>query len=309
MKIRFFFQMILCLVRLARAEDRISVDTVGTITATAGYSISDNSHSPTAVTTSLLQTSSSTDFLVAGRDSSKDESSSSGSSDETYTAPVPELRHNSQSLALRSRQARGKANGNAQWHHDRGSVEDKDVAAEMTPFPYTDHRINEQLYNVKPQTFSTDHQSSSSGAKSGESVEKSVPYGKKMQKNGGGFDDEQDDRRPVFDNWSEEVHGERPSRSRKKNKSQLDAATSQEKRRPQMNAIAAANNVAENDKDGWREVSPNMEIATGYSATVQHLHESSQEASGSSGTFITINSLLSNFFNSICKRHLTVMFR
>jgi len=264
------------------------VDTVGTITATAGYSISDN-HSPTVTS---LQTSSSAEFAAVDHDSAKDESSLS---DETYTRS-PGLRLNSQSLALRSRQARGKANNNNnnnnnnnQWQHDGGSVEEKDVA-EITTFPFTEHRMNEHLYNVKPQTFAADHQSSSSSssqlsdAKSGESVEKSVPsitYGKKMQENDGRGGDG-DDRRPVYSDWSVEegrvkYDGEKPSRSRKKNRHQPEAV--QEKRKPQVNKIASSGE----NKDGWQEVSPNMEIATGYSATVQH-HDSSQEMSGSSGT-------------------------
>jgi len=192
------------------------------------------------------------------------------------------LRFNSQSLALRTRQARGKANNN-QWQHDGGSGEEKD-----------DIRSNEQLYSVKPQTFNVvdHHQLSSSqlpDTKSGEKSGSSITYGKKIQETddhgdggGSGGDDKDDDRRPVFNDWSEEVRvkfdGEKLSRSRKKNKYQTEGV--QEKRKPQINKIT---NSGEN-KDGWQEVSPNMEIATGYSATVQD-HDSSQESFGSSGMF------------------------
>lgn len=128
--------------------------------------------------------------------------------------------------------------------------------------------MNEQLYSVKPQTF--DNQASKiTDNKSNESIEKSSPsitYGKKMQKN------EDHDDRPVFKNWSEEVHmkfdNDKSIRSRKKNKHQ------------QVNKLTISNN---DNKDGWQEVSPNMEIATGFSTTVQD-HDSSQESSGSSGT-------------------------
>lgn len=246
--------MILCLVQFTLSEDRISVDTVGTITATAGYSIADNNHSPTA--TSL---SSNLDFTSDHHDLSKDSSSSS----EKYTQSSG-LR-NSQSLALRTRQARGKPN---QWQHS-GSIEDKDV--EITTFPFNDHRVNEQIYNVKPQTF--DGSSSQlTDVKSNESGEKLVPaitYGKKMQINDG-----DDDRPAIFNNWSEEVHAkfdDKPVKSRKN--------VGQEKRKQQINKI-----TSEENKDGWQEVSPNMEIATGFSATVQN-HDSSQETSSSSGGF------------------------
>lgn len=242
-------------------EDRISVDTagaIGTITATAGYSISEN-HSPTA--SSLT---SNIDFLN-DHDSSKDTSLSS----ETYTpTPTPSFR-NSQNLALRSRQARGKTN---QWQQQSGSIEEKD----HTSFPLTDHRANEQLYSVKPQTFD-DQSPQTTDSKSNESVEKSVPsitYGKKMQKNDGSED------RPVFNDWSEEVHmkfdNDKHNRSRKKNKNQ---ESGQENRKPQVNKILNSNN---DNKDGWQEVSPNMEMATGFSTTVQE-HSSSKESSGSSG--------------------------
>lgn len=252
----YYLQVILCLVQFTLSEDRISVDTVGTITATAGYSIVDNNHSPTV--TSL---SSNLDF-TSDHDSSKDSSSSS----EAYT-PASGLR-NSQSLALRTRQARGKPN---QWQHS-GSVEDKDV--EITTFPLNDHRVNDQLYSVKPQTF--DGSSSQlADVRSNESGEKLVPaitYGKKMQINDG-----DDDRPAIFNNWSEEVHSkfenDKPIKSRKK-------SAGQEKRKTQINKIMSGGD----NKDGWQEVSPNMEIATGFSATVQD-HDSSQETSSSSGGF------------------------
>lgn len=238
------------------------MDTVGTLTATAGYLITEN-HSPT-----VSSLTSNIDFS-SDQDPSKDISLSS----ETYTPSPASGFRNSQNLALRSRQARGKPN---QWQQQSGSVEEK----EHTSFPLTDHRSNEQLYSVKPQTF--DNQSpQSTDSKSNESVEKSVPsitYGKKMQKN-----DDTDDR-PVFNDWSEEVHmkfdNDKLNRSRKKNKNQ---DSGQEKKKPQVNKILSSNN---DNKDGWQEVSPNMEIATGYSTTVQE-HDSSQESSGSSGMLNT----------------------
>jgi len=231
------------------------VDTVGTITATAGYSIADN-HSPT-----IKSHTSSIEFS-GDHDSFKDTSSSS----EAYTSLTPGLR-SSQSLSLRSRQARGKPQSQT-W-----SAEEKDLG--NPSFSLTDHRMNEQLYNVKPQTF--DNQSPQlSDVKSNESVEKSVPsitYGKKMHKNDGHDD------RPVFNDWSEEVHmafdNNKPIRSRRKNKHQLDSE--QEKRKTQNKKLAESNN-----KDGWQELSPNMEIATGIITSVQE-HDSSQESSGSSG--------------------------
>ncbi|KAF0763043.1 basic-leucine zipper transcription factor A-like [Aphis craccivora] len=249
--------VIFCLVQLTLSEDRISVDTVGTITATAGYSIADN-HSPT-----IKSHTSSIEFS-GDHDSFKDTSSSS----EAYTSLTPGLR-SSQSLSLRSRQARGKPQSQT-W-----SAEEKDLG--NPSFSLTDHRMNEQLYNVKPQTF--DNQSPQlSDVKSNESVEKSVPsitYGKKMHKNDGHDD------RPVFNDWSEEVHmafdNNKPIRSRRKNKHQLDSE--QEKRKTQNKKLAESNN-----KDGWQELSPNMEIATGIITSVQE-HDSSQESSGSSELF------------------------
>lgn len=173
-------------------------------------------------------------------------------------------------MALRSRQARGKP---SQWKQS-SSAEEKDTG--VVTFPLNEHHVNEQLYSVKPQTF--DNQQATDN-KSNESVEKTVPsitYGKKMEKDG-----EHDDR-PVFNNWSEEVHmkfgNDKPIRSRKKNKYQEDS--SQEKRKSQNNKLTSGDS---DNKDGWQEVSPNMEIATGFSTTVQE-HDSSLESSGSSGT-------------------------
>lgn len=235
---------------------------MGSITATAGYSVSDN-HSPT-----VSSLTSNLDF-GSDHDSSKDASSSS----EAYTSS-PVIR-NTQSLALRSRQARGKP---SQWKQS-GSVEEKDTG--IVTFPLNEHRVNEQLYSVKPQTF--DNQQVTDN-KSNESNEQSVPsitYGKKMHKN-----NEHDDR-PVFNNWSEEVHmkfnNDKPIRPRKKNKHQEDS--SQEKRKPQTNKLT---NTDSDNKDGWQEVSPNMEIATGFSTTVQE-NDSSLESSVSSGTSTNIN--------------------
>lgn len=249
--------MILCLAQFALSEDRISVDTVGAITATAGYSVSDGHSSSTAVSLTSPTIDLSTD-----RTFSKDVSTSS----EAYSS-TPGIR-NSQSLALRSRQARGKP---SQWQQN-GSEEGKDLG--ITMYPLMDHRANEQLYNVKPQTFdnpSTDN-------KREESVENSAPsitYGKKMLKTDGHDD------RPVFTDWSQETglkfDNDKPIRSRKKNKHQQDS--SQEKRKPQFKKT---NTGSVDNKDGWQEVSPNMEIATGFSTTVQE-HVSSQESSGSSG--------------------------
>ncbi|XP_025202041.1 TPR-containing protein DDB_G0280363-like [Melanaphis sacchari] len=254
--------VIFCLVQLTLSEDRISVDTVGTITATAGYSIADN-HSPT-----IKSLTSSIEFS-GDHDSSKETSSSS----EAYTSLSPGVR-SSQSLSLRSRQARGKSSSQM-W-----SAEEKDH--DNPSFSLTDHRMNEQLYNVKPQTF--DNQSpQSSDVKSNESVEKSVPsitYGKKMHKN-----DEHDDR-PVFNDWSQEVHmafdNNKSIRSRRKNKHQLD--TEQEKRKTQNKKLTEDSS---NNKDGWQELSPNMEIATGIITSVQE-HDSSRESSGSSELFKAI---------------------
>lgn len=234
------------------------MDTVGTITATAGYSISDGPSPSAASLTSSIE-------FPSDHDSSKESSASS----EAYT-PTPGLR-NSQSLALRSRQARGKS---SQWQQSV-SGEEKDLG--VTMYPLIDHRSNEQLYSVKPQTF--ENQSPQlSDIKRDESAEKSVPsitYGKKMLKNDGHDD------RPVFSDWSEEVRvkfdNEKPIRSRKKNKHQQDGT--QEKRKSQFKKPATINN---DNKDGWQEVSPNLEIATGYSTTVPE-NDSSQETSGSSG--------------------------
>lgn len=238
-------------------EDRISVETVGTITATAGYSIAD-SNSPT-----IKSLTSSIEFS-GDHDSTKDTSASS----EVYSSLTPGLR-GPQSLSLRSRQARGKPPGQTSW-----SAEEKD----LTSYPLTDHRTNEQLYSVKPQTF--DGQSSQlTDVKSNESVEKTVPsitYGKKMHINDGHDD------RPVFNNWSEEVHmsfdNSKPNRSRRKNKLQLDSE--QEKRKTQ-NKKLTGDSINDN-KDGWQELSPNLEMATGIITSVQE-HDSSQESSGSSG--------------------------
>jgi len=233
------------------------VDTVGTITATAGYSIADN-HSPT-----IKSLTSSIEFS-GDRDSSKDMSSSS----EAYTSLTPGLR-SSQSLSSRSRQARGKPPSQT-W-----STEEKDIGIQS--FPLADHRANEQLYSVKPQTF--ENQSPQlSDMKSNESVEKSVSsitYGKKMHKNDGHDD------RPVFNDWSEEVHmafdNNKPIRSRRKNKHQLDIEN--EKRKTQNKKLM---DDSSDNKDGWQELSPNMEIATGIITSVQE-NDSSQESSGSSG--------------------------
>lgn len=233
------------------------MDTVGTITATAGYSITDN-HSPTASSlTSSIE-------FTGDHDTSKDLSSSV----ENYTPSAGP--RSTQSLGLRNRQARGKPN---QWQSSR-SVEEKDSG--IATFPLTDHDVSEQLYNVKPQTF--DIQSSqSTDIKSDESVEKTITYGKKMQKNDGHDD------RPVFTDWSEEVHmkfdNDKPLRSRRKNKNQQDNGQ-QEKRKQQMKKFTSGNT---DNKDGWQELTPNMEMATGIITTVQD-HDSSQETSGSSGT-------------------------
>lgn len=252
--------VILCLVQFTLSEDRISVDTVGTITATAGYSITDN-HSPT-----IKSLTSSIEFS-GDHDSSKDTSSSS----EAYTSLTPGLR-SSQSLSLRSRQARGKSSSQT-W-----STEEKDIG--IPSFSLTDHRVNEQLYSVKPQTF--ENQSPQlSDIKSNESVEKSavpsITYGKKMNKNDGHDD------RPVFNDWSEEVHmsfdNNKPTRSRRKNKHQQDSE--QEKRKTQNKKLTGDNS---DNKDGWQELSPNMEMATGIITSVQE-HDSSQELSGSSELF------------------------
>lgn len=237
------------------SEDRISVDTVGTITATAGYSITDT-HSPSA--TSL---SSSIEF-TGDHDSSKETSSSS----ESFT--LSPGHRNSQSLAQRSRQARGKPN---QWQQS-GSIEDKDLG--IASFPSTDHRANEQLYSVKPQTFNNPLPQLTD-SKSNESDEKSVPsitYGKKMLKNDGHDD------RPVFNDWSEEIRmkfDEKPIKSRRRNKPQQD-----EKRKQQAKKLTSSSSE---NKDGWHEVSPNMEIATGIMTSVQEHESSSQETSASSG--------------------------
>lgn len=230
------------------------MDTVGTITATAGYSIADN-HSPT-----IKSLTSSIEFS-GDHDSSKESSSSS----ESYSSLTPSLR-SSQSLSLRSRQARGKSPSQS-W-----SAEEKDLG--NPSFSLTDHRLNEQLYSVKPQTF--ENQSPQlSDVKSNESVEKSsITYGKKMHKNDGHDD------RPVFNDWSEEVHmafDNKSIRSRRKNKHQLDSE--QEKRKTQNKKLTEDGS---NNKDGWQELSPNMEIATGIITSVQE-HDTSQESSGSSG--------------------------
>ncbi|XP_026817322.1 basic-leucine zipper transcription factor A-like [Rhopalosiphum maidis] len=248
--------VIFCLVQLTLSEDRISVDTVGTITATAGYSIADN-HSPT-----IKSLTSSIEFS-GDHDSSKESSSSS----ESYSSLTPSLR-SSQSLSLRSRQARGKSPSQS-W-----SAEEKDLG--NPSFSLTDHRLNEQLYSVKPQTF--ENQSPQlSDVKSNESVEKSsITYGKKMHKNDGHDD------RPVFNDWSEEVHmafDNKSIRSRRKNKHQLDSE--QEKRKTQNKKLTENGS---NIKDGWQELSPNMEIATGIITSVQE-HDTSQESSGSSELF------------------------
>lgn len=232
------------------------MDTVGTITATAGYSITD-SHSPTASSlTSSIE-------FPGDHDTSKDSSSSV----ETYTPGVGP--RSTQSLGLRTRQARGKPN---QWQSS-GSVEEKDSG--IATFPLTDHHVNEQLYSVKPQTF--DIQSSqSTDIKSDESVEKTITYGKKMQKNDGHDD------RPAFTDWSEEIRvkfdNDKPNRSRRKNKNQQDSG--QDKRKQQTKKLTTGNT---DNKDGWQELTPNMEMATGIITTVQD-HDSSQETSGSSGT-------------------------
>lgn len=249
----------MCLVQFTLSEDRISVDTVGTITATAGYSIADN------ISPSIKSLTSSIEFS-GDHDSSKDTSSSS----EGYTSLTPGHR-NSQSLSLRSRQARGKSPSQP-WNS-----EEKDIG--IPSFSLTDNRANEQLYSVKPQTF--DSQSPQlSDMKSNESVEKSaavpsITYGKKMHKNDGHDD------RPVFNDWSEEVHmsfdNNKPIKSRRKNKHQLDSE--QEKRKTQNKKLTGDNS---NNKDGWHELSPNMEIATGIITSLQE-HDSSQESSGSSG--------------------------
>jgi hypothetical protein len=233
------------------------VDTVGTITATAGYSITDN-HSPTASSlTSSIE-------FPGDHDTSKDSSSSV----ETYS-PGADSR-STQSLGLRNRQARGKP---SQWQSS-GSVEEKDPG--IATFPLTDHHVSEQLYNVKPQTF--DIQSSqSTDIKSDESVEKTIAYNKKMQKNDGHDD------RPVFTDWSEEIRmkfdNDKPIRSRRKNKNQQDSVQ-QEKRKQQMKKLTSGNT---DKKDGWQELTPNMEMATGIITTVPD-HDSSQDTSGSSGT-------------------------
>lgn len=290
---------IFCLIQLTRAEDRISVDTVGTITATAGYSITDSQSPTSASLTSSL------DFPIDhhGVSSSKETTSASAESGYTPAPPPPANRNAAQSLALRSRQARGKPP-----HWSGQSAEEKDHEIH-----FDDHRLNEQLYNVKPQTFDdqqrsqhhhhhpstalTDSKSSSSS--SDESAEKSMPvpsitYGKKMVKNDGHDD------RPVFGgDWSEEVRmkfdAEKPVRSRKRNKHHHQDGSQQDKRKPQQTVktttamtsgggSSIGGSSSGDNRDGWQEVSPNMEIATGFSTTV-HEHESSQESqsSGSSG--------------------------
>lgn len=241
------------------------MDTVGTITATAGYSITDN-HSPTAASlTSSIE-------FAGDHDSSKDISSSSS---ELFS--LNPSHRNPHSLSQRSRQARGKPN---QWQQS-GSVEDKDLGP--SNFPLTDHRANEQLYSVKPQTFDIPQ---STDSKSNESVEKSVPsitYGKKMMKNDGHDD------RPVFNDWSDEIRmkfeNDKSNKSRKRNKYQDNG---QEKRKQQNKKLTGSSSE---NKDGWQEVSPNMEIATGIITSIEH--ESSQEASASSGILNIIFSLFS----------------
>lgn len=303
--------MILCLAAgVELAEDRISVDTVGAITATAGYSVSDGGHhsSPTAVSLSP----SSAEF--AG-DPSKDSASSSSSSVESFgpsaMAAVRGGPRPGQSLALRSRQARGKPATLQQqqqqpWLQQQnggsGSVEEGKDAS----YPYAvdeQHRVNEQLYSVKPQTFdnpqspsSQSQQTTSSVAdgKSDESSEAPITYGsKKTQKNDGGPHDD----RPVYvpataaagpGDWSsDEVRPKYDGdkvRSRKKNGGGPDKSrrTSPAKK---VTAVTA--------DDGWQEISPNMEIATGYSATVPDHYTSSQETSGSAGKFSKFFTLFS----------------
>ncbi|XP_050422375.1 bromodomain-containing protein 4-like [Adelges cooleyi] len=289
---KFYCLIILCFaVQLALAEDRISVDTVGTvgtITATAGYSIADSLHSATSsgLTSEL-------DFPGGHLTSTSKEASTSG---EAYTVGGSDQR-NSQSLALRSRQARGKPQ--TQWRPpNSGSEEDKDQGG-ASSYP-----LNEQLYSVKPQTFDPPPPSQlSNGKPVDDSEEKSsvpaVTYGKKMHK-----DNEHDDR-PTFgsSDWSEEVRmkfdADKPTRSRKKNRYQQDS--SQEKRKPLPKKLAGDSGSGSTDgggsggsssgsssdhKDGWQEVSPNLEIATGYVTTVQD-HDSSQESTSSSESYKT----------------------
>lgn len=300
---------------MAPAEDRISVDTVGTITATAGYSVSDSSHhsAPTAVSLSPL----SAEFTG---DPSKDSASSSSSSVESFgPSAVATVRGGSrpgQSLALRSRQARGKPATLQQqqqqpWLQQQnggsGSVEEGKDAS----YPYAvdeQHRVNEQLYSVKPQTFDNPQSptsqsqqttlstsSSVADGKSDESSEAPITYGsKKTLKNDGPHDD-----RPVYvpataaaaagpGDWSSdemrpkyEGGGGDKVRSRKKTGSGPDKS----RRASPVKRVTA--------DDGWQEVSPNMEIATGYSATVPDHYTSSQETSDSAGKYTKFFTLFS----------------
>jgi len=99
--------------------------------------------------------------------------------------------------------------------------------------------------------------------------------------------DEHDDR-PVYaaaaatSDWSEDVHvkfdggADKTVRPRKKN------GGPDKSRRAQGKKSTAGSSSMADSKEGWQEVSPNMEIATGYSATVQD-HGSSQESSDSAG--------------------------
>lgn len=288
--------MILCLARLALTEDRISVDTVGTITATAGYSISDgNNQSPTVAS------------LTSNVDFTKDPSEDASSGESRIPVTAVQGPGGGQSLAQRSRQARGKPTGlqlqqQQRWlqQHDgssgSGSVENTGVA----PFSYTapaeHYRANEQLYSVKPQTFdgpqptSSHSQPSAVDGNSGESsAESSAPvtYGKRAQKNNGGHDD-----RPVqpyviaAGDWPEDVRvkfdGDADKGTRSRNK-QDKPRRSQGKK----STAGSSSGVQADSKEGWQEFGPNMEIATGYSATVQD-HGSSQESSDSAGKLTTI---------------------
>ncbi|XP_050539877.1 uncharacterized protein LOC126904699 [Daktulosphaira vitifoliae] len=274
----FYNLVILLFVRLViAAEKRISVDTVGSVTATAGYSISDSAHPPipSALTSEM-------NFTGHHHSITSKEISNSA---EMYTSEG--LDHqNQQSLALRSRQARGKHN--QRRPHGSGSVEDNSQGESSYP-------LQDQLYNVKPLTFDVPPTSQSSSIKHiSNSEEKnsmpSITYGKKMHKN------EDSSERPTYGNgdWSEEVRikfdGDKSTKSRKKNRYQNDS--SQEKRKHIPKKMSNDNDgesssssegtisATADSKDGWQEVSPNLEIATGYSTSVND-HDSSRDSSSS----------------------------
>lgn len=93
------------------------------------------------------------------------------------------------------------------------------------------------------------------------------------------------DDRPVFTDWSDEIRmkfdNDKSNKFRKRNKHQDNG---QEKRKQQSKKLTGSSSE---NKDGWQEVSPNMEIATGIITSIEH--ESSQEASASSGMLNIVN--------------------